>query len=266
VKKMIIIFIMLIILISTVAYATTSYSVYKIDTANSSSGVLSVQHPQEFTKKVKLLIEKNDKQYYYNLYPDAKTECFPLSMGDGTYQITIFENIERDRYKPILSEYAEITLKDERQPFLQSVQAIEWDDSMAAIKEARKMTKSLKTDEEKVAAIYGYILRNIRYDHSKISNIDTAYLPNIDETFTTKKGICYDFASIFAGMLRSVGIPAKLVKGYAQNVIGYHAWNEVFLNGQWIIIDTSYDAQKRAVYGKYSMIKDTGAYSAKYAY
>jgi transglutaminase/protease-like cytokinesis protein 3 len=44
-------------------------------------------------------------------------------------------------------------------------------------------------------------------------------------------------------MLRSTGIPAKLVKGYANYNPGvYHAWNEVYLDGQWHVIDTTLDA------------------------
>ena len=43
-------------------------------------------------------------------------------------------------------------------------------------------------------------------------------------------------------MLRSQGIPTKLVKGYSDNVDGYHAWNEVYINEEWITIDTTLDA------------------------
>jgi hypothetical protein len=73
-------------------------------------------------------------------------------------------------------------------------------------------------------------------------------------------GICYDFASLFAGMLRSIGIPAKLVKGYADNIDGYHAWNEVYIKetDEWITIDTSFDAQMKKAGKTFKMIKDSG--------
>ena len=59
--------------------------------------------------------------------------------------------------------------------------------------------------------------------------------------------------SLFAAMLRSVGVPTKLIKGESSNVEGYHAWNEVYINGKWRIVDTSYDSQLKA--GGYSISK-----------
>lgn len=47
-------------------------------------------------------------------------------------------------------------------------------------------------------------------------------------------------------MLRSQGIPAKLVKGNApKNAAGYHSWNEVHgeTKKAWVVIDTTYDIQ-----------------------
>ncbi|MBU5438687.1 transglutaminase domain-containing protein [Tissierella sp. MSJ-40] len=43
-------------------------------------------------------------------------------------------------------------------------------------------------------------------------------------------------------MLRSQGIPTKLVKGYKNDLKAYHAWNEVLLDNNWVIVDTTYDA------------------------
>ena len=44
-------------------------------------------------------------------------------------------------------------------------------------------------------------------------------------------------------MLRSIGIPTKLVKGYKNDIDGYHAWNEVYISEKgWVIVDTTYDS------------------------
>ena len=62
------------------------------------------------------------------------------------------------------------------------------------------------------------------------------YLPDLDELYETKKGICYDYASMLAAMLRAVGIPAKLVMGYVAPNNVYHAWNEVYIEGEgWVV-------------------------------
>ena len=41
-----------------------------------------------------------------------------------------------------------------------------------------------------------------------------------------KSGICFDYAALMTGMLRSQGVPCKLVVGYAGTV--YHAWISVW--------------------------------------
>ncbi len=43
-------------------------------------------------------------------------------------------------------------------------------------------------------------------------------------------------------MLRSIDIPTKLVMGYKNDIEKYHAWNEVYLDGKWINLDTTYDS------------------------
>jgi transglutaminase-like putative cysteine protease len=87
------------------------------------------------------------------------------------------------------------------------------------------------------------VVDNIEYDSAKVYNLMYDYLPDIEKTYLEKTGICYDYASLFAAMLRSIGIPAKLVKGYSkENPDVYHAWNEVLLNGKWIVVDTTLDA------------------------
>jgi transglutaminase-like putative cysteine protease len=45
-------------------------------------------------------------------------------------------------------------------------------------------------------------------------------------------------------MLRSQGIPTKMVKGYAKDSTIYHAWNEIYLEKEkrWIVVDVTSDA------------------------
>ena len=44
----------------------------------------------------------------------------------------------------------------------------------------------------------------------------------------TRKGICFDYASLMSALLRSQGIPTKLVVGYSGTA--YHAWISVYLD------------------------------------
>ena len=116
------------------------------------------------------------------------------------------------------------------------------------------------SDLEKVEAVYNYIVKNIKYDYNKVSNISTDYVPDLDNIITSKKGICYDYAALFAGILRSEGIHTKLIKGYKNDLTAYHAWNEVYLDGDWVLVDTTYDASLSSLQ-ELSMIKFSKAYN-----
>ena len=56
--------------------------------------------------------------------------------------------------------------------------------------------------------------------------MESGYLPDLDEVLASGKGICFDYAALMAGMLRSQDIPCKLVVGYADTA--YHAWISVW--------------------------------------
>mgnify|MGYP002515743673 CR=1 FL=1 len=145
--------------------------------------------------------------------------------------------------------------------YLASTQPVYWDDKEKVIELAQNLTKGKNTDKEKIESIYKYIVNNIKYDYNKIKGLSNDYVPEIHKVLADKSGICYDYAALFAGMLRSLGIPTKLVKGYKSDLKEYHAWNQVFLDGKWVVIDTTYDAALKKDNVKISMIKDAIEYN-----
>lgn len=101
--------------------------------------------------------------------------------------------------------------------------------------------------------IYQYVTTHITYDTEKAASVSTGYLPDIDETLRTGKGICFDYAALTASMLRSLSIPARLDIGYSGDV--RHAWVDVYIesigwvkravefNGnEWKMIDPTFAA------------------------
>ena len=76
-----------------------------------------------------------------------------------------------------------------------------------------------------------------------ISTVETGYLPDIDETLSTGKGICFDYAALMTAMLRSRDIPCKLQIGYAGDI--KHAWIDVYIRGKgWVEQAITYDGEK----------------------
>ncbi len=135
----------------------------------------------------------------------------------------------------IFTSYIFVT---ERQSGFSNGLATSW--SFADEKFFENLAKDRNTDEEIVMAGYKWITKNIEYDYS----YDPVY-QYFDSTNTlqTKKGVCYDFAHLFAAYCRSQGIPCYVVDGNCKtNRAAKHSWNRVYFNGSWWDIDLTNDA------------------------
>ena len=265
-KRIIILIIAFILLMSNQVFAASQTGQVGIEIENRTVGIVNVHWAGKADKRLKVLVEKEGVKYYYDLNNEGRIESFPLQLGEGNYSVTLFENVSTSLYKKVLSKSFFANFAEMNLPYLQSVQGIDWGSSKLGVELAAALTEGKATDWERAHAIYSYVVSNLQYDYDKVSSITPEYLPVIDQTLSAKRGICYDFASVLAGMLRSVGIPAKLVKGYTENVEAYHAWNEIYLNGEWVLVDASYDSQMKALNRSYDMLKDPLLYDKKYEF
>jgi hypothetical protein len=251
--------------ISTSAYAEENSKV-NMDKSLLDSGMMKISYKADTQKIIKVIVEKDDKKYIYNLRCDGVAENYTLQMGNGSYKVTIYENLEGNNYIPVFTDTFDLNLTNDKLVYLNSIQNINWDLKMKAIKKAAALVKGLKSDNQKIDAIYKYVVANYSYDFAKYKNLNklpNPYIPVIDKTYAERKGICYDYSSLFASMLRSLKIPVKLQMGYSKNVPEYHAWNEVYMSSQkkWIVVDTTYDAQMKKAKLKYSMSKGLNLYT-----
>ncbi|WP_010276923.1 transglutaminase-like domain-containing protein [Paenibacillus senegalensis] len=231
-------------------------------------GFVNVQYDVKPGLKTKLLIQKGDEKRFYDLQFDQASEVFPLQLGNGDYQISVLENVTDNQYRFVLRDSYTLNLDDPTQVYLGSIQNVNWDDSMPFVVAARELTKHATTDMEKISILYQFIIENIEYDEVKAANPPANYLPKLTEIYEQGTGICYDYASLFAGMLRSIGIPTKLVMGDSAFVKQYHAWNEVYLQetNEWLIIDTTVDAAWLKANTAFEMIKSHTDYTTKLEY
>ncbi len=233
---------------------------------NVKNGVISVEYALKEGVKTKLMVAKNGVQYTYNLTADRSGDQFPLQLGNGDYTVSLLENAGGNKYKVVKKDTVKLQLKDQNTVFLNSVQNVTWTSKDNAIKKAQELVANKKTDAEKARAIYDYIITNIQYDTQLAAKATTDYLPDIDRTLKLKKDICYGYASLYASMLRSVDIPTKLLMGTSAYVDVYHAWNEVYLDGKWVTIDTTVDAGLKKSNKKFEYIKDASKYKANKLY
>lgn len=92
---------------------------------------------------------------------------------------------------------------------------------------------------QRAAAIQSWVFRNM-----KRKNFSTAFAP-ASEVARTLSGDCTEHSVLTAAMCRAVGVPARCVVGlvYAETLGGFgpHMWNEVYVNGRWVAIDSAFD-------------------------
>lgn len=189
--------------------------------------------------KIKSVVEKEGTQYIYNLVDDI--EYLPLQMGSGSYEVSLLGSNDGRRFRNLTSKTFNVTL-EENAVFLARSQTVNWDSESDVAILAQALTLDMEEDLEKLEAIHTHIIENVRYDYQKAAALPKGYIPNADMTLEEGKGICYDFAAVLASMMRSVDVPAKLIKGYSSYTPVYHAWNEILVDDEWLIVDASTDS------------------------
>lgn len=197
-----------------------------IDASNTRDGYIMASYIGS-SSKVKLQIKGPDGvTYTYDMKPEIY-DTFPLSAGSGSYDIGVYENISGDKYSTAFYQTIEVQLKDEFTPFLYPNQFVNYSKDTEAVTLARELSADADSGLDVVANIYHYVIDNIVYDDEKADAPPTGYLPDLDETLETKKGICFDYASLMTCMLRSQGIPTKLQIGFSGEI--KHAWISTYL-------------------------------------
>src|SRR5579864_9215636 len=106
-----------------------------------------------------------------------------------------------------------------------------------------QQTKGATQPIDKARRIYDYVIATMHYDH------DGTGWGRGDAVWacSSKHGNCTDFHSLFIGMARAAGIPARFEIGFPLpegktegDIPGYHCWAEFYLNGiGWIPVDAS---------------------------
>lgn len=208
-----------------------------IDASNTSEGYLYVSYHGDAAKaKVQITIP-DQTVYTYTLQPGSG-EVLPLTGGPGSYTIHVLENAFDNMYALAFSQELEVPQVDELRPYLYPNQ-FSWftqDSDVTAL--GMEISQEAYSDVDYVERVYSYVTRNIAYDLVLAQDPPVSYLPSPDATLASGKGICLDYASLMTALLRSQGIPTKLVVGYSGQQ--YHAWISVYLEEEGWVDNTIY--------------------------
>lgn len=126
---------------------------------------------------------------------------------------------------------------------------------------ANLLTYKEETSYKKAKAIYQWIEKNIQFD----KEVQSEKLRSPSQVFDNSIGTEEELAYFYATVLRSIDIPCRIVTGDFENE--GHYWNELFINGKWIVADlgeefssgdgitTYYNLSRDEQYSDYKNIK-----------
>ncbi len=254
---------------------TLSNDFVDIDASHSQEGYIMIAYKGQ-NPKVKLQLTGPDYMTYtYDLIGNDY-EVFPLSAGDGIYQLGIYENVDGSQYATVFADQLSVTITNPYGPFLYPNQYVKFEASNQVVSKAKELVATAHDDLEAINLVYNYVTETITYDYDKAASVQSGYVPNVDEILSLKTGICLDYASVMASMLRSQQIPTRLEVGYAGDA--YHAWistyveNQGWINGiiqfdgqSWSLMDPTFAANTGESELK-SFIGDGSNYVTKYIY
>ena len=211
-----------------------------IDASHTDQGYIMMRcEPSEMRLKARISTEQ--QTYYYDLPGGDDYSVFPLQMGDGVYTVRVMEQVESDLYAMRYGVEIEVRLGGETLPFLYPNQYVWYDETTKTAQKAAELAQGLSSDAEIAKMFYRFVVQHMTYDTVKAATVQKGYLPNVDESLETGKGICFDYAALLAAMLRSKGIPAKMLIGTVTPENLYHSWNSVYLDGEWVWMDATLD-------------------------
>lgn len=104
---------------------------------------------------------------------------------------------------------------------------------------ANLLTYNEETSYKKAKAVYHWIEQNIGFE---ASSEDQEQLRNPSEVFKDSAATEEELAYFYATLIRSLEIPCRIVSGDFEGES--HFWNELLINGKWIVADLGEEFSK----------------------
>lgn len=189
-----------------------------------------------------------------------------------TIDITITRTYKPGSYNEEIQSRSESTVDLKNSVYVEPQEKIESTNS-EIIAKAKEVTYGLSSDYKRAKALFEYVNTNLSYVSGNGSNQGAL------AALKSKKGVCEDFAALYAALCRALEIPCKVIAGYkieksvdkeseikqdletgeyynTATTYKYelvpHTWNEIYFDDYgWVPVDTCVQYSKdgkRAVY------------------
>lgn len=204
--------------------------------------------------------------------PDSDYNEIDLAIYTGSKEYGQFESwvynyitLERTpeggwdiKQSPVYAQNKEMYEKDKSISDALKYTASIQSNSNSIISIANQLTENKTNDYDKALALHDWVCWYLYYDVDSLSDDET---PAYYATDVVKSGaaVCLGFATLYASLCRAIGIPCNVVSGYALGVgedtewtdetivteKQNHAWNEVYVDGRWVIVDPTWDCTNK---------------------
>lgn len=158
---------------------------------------------------------------------------------------------------------------------------------------AEKIKQDFSSDADRARAIYDWIAFNIKYDYAVFLNpprtqgfsysteaekerkIKQLNDKLIQKTFNSQKAVCEGFTALYQNLAQLTGLKSEIIRGDSKirladigrkNTTSNHAWNIVFFDKKWRLIDVTwgqgyYDSSRGRMVNDFSPVYfDTDPY------
>lgn len=205
------------------------------DLSNAKEGYFIAAISAPTNHKMKLRVQKGDVTLTYDMDLKGEYDIFPLQLGSGHYDILLYENVSGKKYSQAGYLGLDVQLDREDAAFYYPNQYVDYSILSAAVAKAAELCEGMSDQLQIYETLCDYMKNSFLYDYVKAVTVQAGALPDIDGSYEKKMGVCQDLSAILACMLRTQGIPCRLVIGYADKQ--YHAWTTTEINGKEYFFD-----------------------------
>lgn len=174
----------------------------------------------------------------------AYVDVGPRGAGRAGFDIRMTFDARRDEYKATLPQgdpATQLSFPPEVARYLLPDRLVPINGMIGEL--SRETTAGITDPQQKARKIYDYVIAHMHYDH------DGTGWGHGDAIFacTEHHGNCTDFHSLFIGMARAAGVPARFDIGFAippgkheGELSSYHCWAEFYIKETgWVPVDAA---------------------------
>lgn len=205
-----------------------------VDASHADLGYVTARISGPSDHRMKMRVSFGKAQLTYDLNSDGEYEVFPLQLGSGKYEFSLFENVKGTKYSAEGKINLSVQLADENAAFLCPNQYVNYTRLSEAVAKSDELAAA-QSQTDIYNAVCNFMASEFSYDFVRAASISPGELPDVDGCFASRTGICQDLSAVTACMLRVQGIPARLMIGYADKY--YHAWITAIVDGEEVFFD-----------------------------